>query len=133
MLLELGFALEALGDRKSLIVMNQFYGSPDELPFDLGHRRWPITYTLAPKSSKQVLQAARSDLQSRFVDALRTLLTEPSPDAEEVVVATTQVEIAYDVADGPHSIILDQVTNGVAVRMALLYLVTGGKRHADGD
>lgn len=36
------------------------------------------------------------------------------------------VEIAYDVADGPYSIILDQVTNGVAVRMALLYLVTGG-------
>jgi aspartate carbamoyltransferase catalytic subunit len=43
------------------------------------------------------------------------------------------VEIAYDVADGPRSIILEQVTNGVAVRMALLYLVTGGKRNEDGD
>ncbi|MGB5993428.1 MAG: aspartate carbamoyltransferase catalytic subunit, partial [Desulfobacterales bacterium] len=43
------------------------------------------------------------------------------------------VEIAYDVADGPHSMILEQVTNGVAVRMALLYLVTGGTRNADGD
>ena len=43
------------------------------------------------------------------------------------------VEIAYDVADGPYSIILDQVTNGVAVRMALLYLVTGGARNADDD
>jgi aspartate carbamoyltransferase catalytic subunit len=43
------------------------------------------------------------------------------------------VEIAYDVADGPYSIILDQVTNGVAVRMALLYLVTGGARDADAD
>jgi len=43
------------------------------------------------------------------------------------------VEIAYDVADGPYSIILDQVTNGVAVRMALLYLVTGGAHHADTD
>jgi len=43
------------------------------------------------------------------------------------------VEIAPDVADGPHSIILDQVTNGVAVRMALLYLVLGGGRHADTD
>jgi len=43
------------------------------------------------------------------------------------------VEIAYDVADGPYSIILDQVTNGVAVRMALLYLVTGGARNADSD
>ena len=43
------------------------------------------------------------------------------------------VEIAYDVADGPYSIILDQVTNGVAVRMALLYLVAGGARNADAD
>jgi aspartate carbamoyltransferase catalytic subunit len=37
------------------------------------------------------------------------------------------VEIAPEVADGPFSVILDQVTNGVAVRMALLYLVLGGK------
>ena len=43
------------------------------------------------------------------------------------------VEIAYDVADGPYSIILEQVTNGVAVRMALLYLLTGGARDADAD
>lgn len=40
------------------------------------------------------------------------------------------VEIAPDVADGPYSIILDQVTNGVAVRMALLLLVVGGAREA---
>jgi aspartate carbamoyltransferase catalytic subunit len=36
------------------------------------------------------------------------------------------VEIASDLADGPQSLILDQVTNGVAVRMAVLYLVRGG-------
>ena len=37
------------------------------------------------------------------------------------------VEIAPEIADSPHSVILDQVTNGVAVRMALLYLLCGGK------
>ncbi|HEY0972569.1 MAG TPA: aspartate carbamoyltransferase catalytic subunit [Gemmatimonadales bacterium] len=37
------------------------------------------------------------------------------------------VEIDSDVADGPHSVILDQVTNGVAVRMAVLYLLAGGR------
>lgn len=37
------------------------------------------------------------------------------------------VEIDSDVADGPHSVILDQVTNGVAIRMAVLYLLAGGK------
>jgi aspartate carbamoyltransferase catalytic subunit len=36
------------------------------------------------------------------------------------------VEISTDVADGPYSLILDQVTNGVAVRMAILHLLTGG-------
>lgn len=37
------------------------------------------------------------------------------------------VEITPEVADGPHSVILDQVTNGVAVRMAVLYLLSGGE------
>jgi len=37
------------------------------------------------------------------------------------------VEIDSRVADGPHSVILDQVTNGVAIRMAVLYLLAGGK------
>ncbi len=36
------------------------------------------------------------------------------------------VEIDSDVADGPHSVILRQVTNGVAIRMAVLYLLSGG-------
>jgi aspartate carbamoyltransferase catalytic subunit len=37
------------------------------------------------------------------------------------------VEIDSDVADGPHSVILHQVTNGVAIRMAVLYLLAGGR------
>jgi aspartate carbamoyltransferase catalytic subunit len=36
------------------------------------------------------------------------------------------IEIASDVADGTRSLILDQVSNGLAVRMAVLYLLTGG-------
>ncbi len=36
------------------------------------------------------------------------------------------VEIDSDVADGPRSVILEQVTNGLAVRMAVLYLCAGG-------
>jgi aspartate carbamoyltransferase catalytic subunit len=37
------------------------------------------------------------------------------------------VEITPEVADGPHSVILSQVTNGVAIRMAVLYLLSGGE------
>ncbi len=41
------------------------------------------------------------------------------------------VEISNDVADGEYSIILEQVTNGVALRMAVFYLVSGGFKNAD--
>ena len=37
------------------------------------------------------------------------------------------VEISSDVADSEHSVILDQVTNGVAIRMSVLYLLSGGQ------
>lgn len=42
------------------------------------------------------------------------------------------IEIASEVADGSSSLILDQVANGVAVRMAVLYLIAGGS-HAEVD
>lgn len=38
------------------------------------------------------------------------------------------IEISSEIADGSRSLILDQVTNGVAVRMAVLYLLAGGSR-----
>ena len=41
------------------------------------------------------------------------------------------VEIDSDVADGPYSVILEQVANGVAVRMAVLYLLAGQEAQAD--
>ena len=41
------------------------------------------------------------------------------------------VEIDSEVADGPWSVILDQVANGVAVRMAVLYLLAGGEESHD--
>jgi len=43
------------------------------------------------------------------------------------------VEISSEVADSECSLILEQVTNGVALRMALFYLVAGGGKHADSD
>ncbi len=58
--------------------------------------------------SRQVLSLAKPD----------ALVMHPGP-------VNRGVELNPDVADGPQSVILDQVTNGVAVRMALLYLVMG--------
>jgi aspartate carbamoyltransferase catalytic subunit len=42
------------------------------------------------------------------------------------------VEVDSDVADGSHSVILEQVTNGLAVRMAVLYLINGAHGAAPG-
>jgi aspartate carbamoyltransferase catalytic subunit len=43
------------------------------------------------------------------------------------------IEIASELADGNQSLILDQVTNGVAVRMAVLYLLAGGSHDGDSE
>jgi len=43
------------------------------------------------------------------------------------------VEISSTVADGPYSVIMDQVTNGVAVRMAALYVLVGRRRGIEAD
>jgi len=42
------------------------------------------------------------------------------------------IEIASTVADGPYSVIMDQVTNGIAVRMAVLYMMISGARSESG-
>ncbi len=67
-------------------------------------------YALFFGINRQVLQAAKPD----------ALLMHPGP-------INRGVELAPDVADSSQSVILDQVTNGVAIRMALMYLVLGGK------
>ena len=43
------------------------------------------------------------------------------------------VEVDSDVADGKHSVILEQVTNGLAIRMAVLYLINGTQAPSDGQ
>ncbi|MBC8527620.1 MAG: aspartate carbamoyltransferase catalytic subunit [Candidatus Cloacimonetes bacterium] len=60
--------------------------------------------------SKEVLKYAKEDV----------LIMHPGP-------MNRGVEILPEVADSPHSIIIEQVTNGVAIRMALLFLILGGR------
>lgn len=75
-LIELGFAFAAVSDRCVLNVMNVAYGKPDELPFDLKHKRWPIQYDLDDASyadtGKRKEQAAR--LKNSLRDYMRPIL-----------------------------------------------------------
>jgi aspartate carbamoyltransferase catalytic subunit len=65
--------------------------------------------------NRKLLQIAKKDV----------LIMHPGP-------INRGVEMSPDVADGQGSVIMDQVTNGVAIRMALLYLVIGGEKNSNG-
>lgn len=73
-------------------------------------REYAVHYGLNPKHLKR----AASDV----------IVMHPGP-------MNRGVEISSEIADGSQSLILDQVTNGVAVRMAVLYLLAGGKSEKD--
>ncbi len=69
--IELGYALRALSDRNFLMVMNEHYGSRDDLPFDLKHKAGPILYRLSPESSKDEIDKERQQLARQFQEALK--------------------------------------------------------------
>ena len=66
---------------------------------------------------------------SRYFGLNARMLDRAKPDAIVMHPGPVNrgVELDPSIADGPRSVILDQVTNGVAVRMALLYLLAGGQ------
>jgi aspartate carbamoyltransferase catalytic subunit len=70
----------------------------------------------------------RYGLDSRRMGLLQehTLVMHPGP-------MIRGMEITADVADSQRSVIVEQVTNGVAVRMAVLYLLLGGSQPAVGS
>jgi hypothetical protein len=71
-LIELGYALRALGHKKIILVSNDaFGGRPEDLPFDLRHRRGPIRYDLKPESSEATRKAAKRSLVQALNDALK--------------------------------------------------------------
>jgi aspartate carbamoyltransferase catalytic subunit len=86
-----------------------------------------------------MLRIQQERMQGAFLPSLREYFTTFGMTAARVARARPDViimhpgpmnrgvEIASDVADGPYSVILEQVANGVAVRMAVLYLLAGGQ------
>jgi aspartate carbamoyltransferase catalytic subunit len=71
-------------------------------------------YALYYGVNKQLLQEIDKDL----------IILHPGP-------INRGVEITSDVADGNQSVILDQVENGVAIRMAIIYLLSGKRDNLD--
>ena len=133
----LTFALARMGGRVSLV------GPPTLIPpeapgwgaavshdLDSVLPKLDVCYVLRVQRERQRQQffpsvreyARRYGLSSARVEALpdHALIMHPGP-------MNRGVEIASDVADLPRAVITDQVTNGIAVRMSLLYLILGGE------
>jgi hypothetical protein len=78
--IELGYALHVLTDRAFLMVMNEFYGSRTDLPFDLQSKAGPITFNLPPDANRQVMEAERRSLKSKLLEAVKLCLAQrPEP------------------------------------------------------
>jgi hypothetical protein len=60
-LIEYGYALHALGDSRIISVLNEAYGAPAKLPFDLLHKRWPIRFSLPENGDRQAAKRVLTD------------------------------------------------------------------------
>lgn len=76
--IELGFALNGLSDKNVIAVLNLAFGGPECLPFDIKHKRWPVTYKLIEGATKEEILAERKVLKDQFVKALKGFLKAPS-------------------------------------------------------
>ncbi len=74
-LIELGYAMKAIGAARIIAVMNEAYGTAaDGLPFDLQHRRWPIRYSLSTEAAAENRNEQKNSLTARFEEAIRSIL-----------------------------------------------------------
>ena len=98
----------------------------------------PIERAIDGADVVMVLRVQRERQDAAFLPSMReyavhfglnlTRLERAAPDAIVMHPGPMNrgIEIASDVADGSRSLILNQVANGLAVRMAVLYLLAGG-------
>jgi aspartate carbamoyltransferase catalytic subunit len=121
-------------------------GPPTLLPRGLERLGARVTYrmdeAIEGADVVMMLRIQRERMKGGFFPTLREYATFYGLDAQRLKLAARDaivmhpgpinrgVEIMGDVADGEASVILDQVRSGVAVRMAVLYLLAGGDREA---
>jgi hypothetical protein len=73
--IELGYAFGKLGTESFLLVLNEAYGDETGLPFDIAHRRRPITFNLTEAATPAEIGREKDKLVGQFVTALRPYLT----------------------------------------------------------
>jgi len=69
-MIELGYALSELGWDRIVMVLNTATGKPEELPFDLRNRRWPISYKLTASDNAGRKTEEKSNLAKQLQSAI---------------------------------------------------------------
>lgn len=86
-LIELGYALKTVGDRRIVALFNTAFGPTSELPFDLRTRRFPLDYHVAETDSAESRRSVRDELVRRLAGALAEAADrapiEPEPPPEK--------------------------------------------------
>lgn len=74
---ELGFALNVLGPSKIICIFNEAFGKPQDLLFDLQHRRWPIMFDL-PTTDSSTKKVQKQLLVQKLNAAIVSVINSPS-------------------------------------------------------
>lgn len=83
-LIELGYALRAIGDRRIVGVFNDASGARSDLPFDLRTRRWPIAFHLTEETPDAEKKEIRDKLVRTLVEALTAAAARTESEVREV-------------------------------------------------
>ncbi|MHB8267814.1 hypothetical protein [Bradyrhizobium sp.] len=98
--IEYGFALRKLTDSAVVGVMNEAYGEPKDLPFDIIHKRWPVRYRLVEGATNAEIDAARNHLKGQFVTALKGFIDKPESEEIKFDEIPPQISKAFYFANG---------------------------------
>ncbi|MEW6506014.1 MAG: hypothetical protein AB1457_18845, partial [Chloroflexota bacterium] len=101
--IELGYAFGKLGTEHFLPVLNLAYGDQKGLPFDIAHRRFPITFNLVAEPTKEQLAAEKKQLVDQFVIALKPYLetgAAEKPQQENFPAATAKIPPGFYFENG---------------------------------
>jgi hypothetical protein len=82
--LELGYAAARVGWDRVILVMNTEYGPPEDLIFDLRHRRFPLTFRLSSSTRKDV-STVQQNLSKRIEEAIRAALQSQHAAVQDAV------------------------------------------------
>src|SRR5438132_668898 len=139
----LTFALATMGGDVTLVgpptlipPEAQSWGAHISHDFDEVLPKLDVCYMLRVQRERQRQQFFPSVREYSRLYGLSRRRVEALPDGAVIMhpgPMNRGVEIASDVADLPRAVITDQVTNGIAVRMSLLYLMLGGDRRGVED